>query len=106
MRIVVLFNLKPGVTRERYEGWAKATDIPTVKGLASIADFQVMRATGLLGSSAAPPYQYVELIDVADPDQFGRDVASEAMSRIAAEFQSIADVVFLTTEPLTVEEEG
>lgn len=106
MRIIALFNLKPGVTRERYESWARTTDIPTVTGLASIADFQVMRATGLLGSSAAPPYQYVELIDVADPDQFGRDVASEEMSRISAEFQSIADVVFLITEPVTGEGEG
>ncbi len=106
MRIVALFNLKPGVTRERYESWARTTDIPTVNALASVADFQVMRATGLLGSSAAPPYQYVELIDVADPDQFGRDVAGEEMSRIAAEFQSIADVAFITTEPLTVEGQG
>ena len=100
MRLVALFNLKPGVSVERYERWARTTDMPTVKGLASIRDFQVLRATGLLGSAAAPPYQYLEIIDVADPDQFGRDVAGETMQAIAAEFQDMAEVVFLTTEPL------
>ena len=100
MRIVALFNLKPGVERERYERWARTTDMPTVKALGSIADFQVLRATGLLGSDAAPPYQYLEIIDVADPDQFGRDVATEAMTRVAQAFQDLADVTFMLTEPL------
>ena len=32
-KIVALFNLKPGVSVEDYEAWAKAKDIPTVNGL-------------------------------------------------------------------------
>ncbi len=100
MRIVALFNLKPGVERGRYERWARTTDVPTVKALASIADFQVLRTTGLLGSSAPAPYQYLEIIDIADPDQFGRDVATETMTRVAQEFQDLADVTFMITEPL------
>lgn len=100
MRLVALFNLKSGVSVEHYERWARTTDMPTVRALSSIADFQVLRATGLLGSQDPPPYQYMEIIDVADTDQFGRDVAGEAMQAVAAEFQAMADVVFLTTEPL------
>ncbi len=100
MRVVALFNLKPGVTRERYEAWARTTDAPTVKNLASITDFQVLRVTGQLGSAEPSPYQYLEVIDIADMDQFGRDVAGEAMVRVAHEFQQLADVTFLTTEPL------
>ena len=104
MRIVALFNLKPGVERERYERWARTTDMPTVKALASIADFQVLRTTGLLGSEAPAPYQYLEIIDVADPEQFGRDVATEAMTRVAQAFQELADVSFMLTEPVAAEE--
>ena len=100
MRIVALFNLKPGVERERYERWARTTDMPTVKALASIADFQVLRTTGLLGSDAPAPYQYLEIIDVADPEQFGRDVTTEAMTRVALAFQDLAEVTFMVTEPL------
>jgi hypothetical protein len=100
MRVVALFNLKPGVTRERYETWAQTTDAPAVKNLASVADFQILRATGQLGSTAPAPYQYLEIIDIADMDQFGRDAAGETMVRVAQAFQQLADVIFLTTEPL------
>ena len=100
MRIVALFNLKSGITPERYETWARETDIPTVRALGSIKGFDVRRVTGLLGAETRAPYAYVEIIDVADMEAFGRDVAGEAMQRIAAEFQAIAEVVFLTTEPL------
>jgi hypothetical protein len=101
MRLIALFNLKPGVAIEDYEAWARATDIPTVKTLKSVADFQVIKTTGVMGSDATPPYQYIEIIDVLDADQFGQDVGTVAMQKIAAEFQALADVVFLTTEPLT-----
>jgi hypothetical protein len=98
MRIVVLFNLKPGVDVAEYEAWAAGRDAPTVRALPSIAGFDVAAMTGLLMGEGKPPFQYVEVIDVADMDQFGRDVATEEMGRIAAEFQSFADnPVFVTT---------
>lgn len=97
-RIIALFNLKPGVDPAAYEAWARETDLPTVRGLGSIAGFQVLRATGVLGSEAAPPYAYVEIIDVADMARFGADVATERMQAVASAFQAMADVTFLTTE--------
>ena len=101
-RLIALFNLKPGVTVETYEAWATSVDLPTVRGLESIEAFTVHRATGLLGGAGRPPYAYVEIIDVADMARFGEDVAGEAMTAIAAAFQAMADVVFLTTEPVEI----
>lgn len=102
MRIVVLFNLKPGVDAGAYEAWAKATDIPVVNGLASVENFTVFAATGLLGSDAAPPYRYLEIVDVGDMDGFGRDVAGETMQRVAAEFRAFADdPVFIATRAVS-----
>ena len=101
MRIVVLFNLLPGIDPDVYERWARDTDIPGVRALGSVADFQVYRATGLLGSDAAPPYRYVEIIDVPDMAGFGADLADEAVQRVAAEFQRFADnPLFVITEAL------
>ncbi|MDT7836968.1 hypothetical protein [Aquabacterium sp. OR-4] len=97
-RIVVLFNLKPGRVLADYEAWARHTDLPTVNALGSMQRFELFKATGLLGSDAAPPYQYIEVLDIADMDRFGVDVASDAMKQIAAEFQAWADPVFITTE--------
>lgn len=101
-RIVALFNLKPGVTAADYEAWARKTDIPTVNGLKSIEKFEVFRASGLLGSSARPPYAYIEVIDVADMGRFGEDAASATMQRVAAEFQAMTDdLSFILTEKLS-----
>ena len=46
--IIVLFNLKAGVTPESYEAWAKSTDLPIVRGLKSIGSFDVYKTKGLL----------------------------------------------------------
>lgn len=89
--IVVLFNLKAGVSPADYEAWAKSTDIPIVRKLPSIGSFDVYRTSGVLGSDAAAPYQYVEVIQVADMGQFGADVGSATMQRVAGEFQNLAD---------------
>lgn len=101
MLIVVLFNLKQGASHQDYEDWARATDIPTVKALASVSDFSVLRTTGLLGTDARAPYQYVELLEVADMELLGTDIVSETMQRVAAEFQAFADnPAFMFTEAI------
>ncbi|HEY5757674.1 MAG TPA: hypothetical protein VIU34_17720 [Steroidobacter sp.] len=101
MRIVVLFNLKPGTDVAAYEKWARTADIPGVRALCSVADFQVYRATGLLGTEAKPPYSYIEVIDVPDMNAFGADVGSEAVQKVAAQFQQFADnPQFILTQAL------
>ena len=100
-RIVVLFNLKDAGSAAAYEDWARSTDLPTVNGLDSVAGFTVHRATGLLGTDAAPPYQYVEIIDVEDMELFGKEVATETMRKVAGEFQAFAESpVFILTDAL------
>lgn len=100
MRIVVLFNLKPGVDPAAYEEWARTTDIPGVRALKSCTDFQVYRTTGLLGGGVAP-YQYIETIDITGMDAFMADIVSDAVQKVAAEFQKFADEPqFILTEAL------
>nr|WP_010130710.1 hypothetical protein [Microbulbifer agarilyticus] len=99
--IVVLFNLKPGVNPSDYEQWANTTDLPTVRDLASVNQFSVLRTTGLLGVDAPAPYQYVELLEVNSMEKLGADVSSETMRRVAAEFQQFADnPQFILTESI------
>ena len=101
-RIVVLFNLKPGVDVSEYEEWARSTDLPTVSDLPSVDGFTVHKAAGLLGKEDASPYAYIEIIDVNDMATFGADVATETMRKVAGEFQSFADApLFILTDPLT-----
>lgn len=99
--IVVLFNLKEGVNPADYEQWARSTDLPTVNQLPSVAKFEVLKTTGLLGSDEAAPFEYVELLNVADMEQLGTDISTETMQSISAEFQALADnPIFITTDSL------
>ena len=84
-RIFVLFNLKPGVEKAAYEAWARTTDVPLVRKLPSIASFDVFEVMGLFASDAKPPYEYVEVVDVKDMDQFGHDIALEPPELAVAE---------------------
>jgi len=100
MRIVVLFNLKQGVEPGDYEAWARTTDIPGVRGLASVNDFQVYRTAGTLGGGVAP-YAYIETIDITGMEAFMSDVTSDAVQKVAAQFQNFADnPQFILTEAL------
>jgi hypothetical protein len=99
--LVVLFNLRAGASADAYEAWARSTDIPTVRGLKSNAGFDVFKTLSVRGSDKAPPYQYVELISIADMDQFGADVATDTMKKVAGEFREFADApMFIVAEKL------
>ncbi|PZN93747.1 MAG: REDY-like protein HapK [Alphaproteobacteria bacterium] len=99
MRIIALFNLKPDVAIADYESWAAKSDMPGVRSLVSVKDFNVYRTTGLLFADGAPPYQYVEILDITHMDEFQKDCASDLVSQLGAELANFADnAVFMTTE--------
>lgn len=101
MRIICLFNLKPGVDPTAYEAWARGSDMPAVNALGSVTSFTVHKATGLFGSDAKPPYDYVEVIDIAGIDGFVTDVTTPEFQAMAAPFQDFADnPQFILTEDL------
>lgn len=101
MRIIVIFNLKKGVSAADYENWAKTADIPGVNRLGSVDRFTVHKATGLFGSEDASPYQYVEILDINGMDAFVADISTEEFQAVAAPFQEFADnPQFILTEDL------
>lgn len=89
--LIVLFRLKPGADRAAYENWARQTDLPIVRNLSSVASFDLYRTRGLFGSGEPAPYEYVEVIRIADLDRFGGEVGSETMQKVAGEFRGFAD---------------
>ena len=72
--MIVLANLKDGVDPEDYERWILESYAPAVRDLPSVEDWRDYRVSGLLGSDAAPPYQYVVTLEVNDMEQLGRDM--------------------------------
>ncbi len=101
MRIIVLFNLKPGVDPEAYEDWARSTDMPSVRALPSVTHFRVYRTAGLFGLDQPAPYHYAEIIDITGLDAFTADVSTAAVQKVAQKFQQFADnPQFILTEEL------
>lgn len=99
MRIIVLFNLKESADVAAYERWAKEIDAPGVDALGSVEKFTVHRATGLFGSDAPSPYQYIEVIDIKGMDEFVGDIMTDAFQAAAAPFRDFAeDPQFILTE--------
>ena len=90
--LIVLFNLRPGVTEADYEAFARDLDVPTVKGLRSVSEFRVFRLDGVMGTENAAPYRYVEVIDFESMDALEADMgATPAMAEIQAKFGELAD---------------
>jgi hypothetical protein len=96
--MIVLVDLKEGVNPEDYERWVLESYAPAVRELPSVEDWRDYRATGLLGSDAAPPYRYVVTLDIRDLDQLGRDVASEGMQALLSELHDLAEITQIMAE--------
>ena len=96
--MIVLANLKDGVDPEDYERWILESYAPAVRDLPSVEDWRDYRVSGLLGSDAAPPYQYVVTLEVNDMEQLGRDMAGEEMQRLLSELHRFAEVTQLMSE--------
>ena len=100
--IIVLFNLKKGISQTDYESWAQSTDLPIVRDLSSVESYQIFKSSGLLGSDSPSPIDYIEMISINDRDQFNVDISSEIMTKIAMQFQAFADdPKFIVTSALT-----
>lgn len=100
-KIVVLFNLKQGVSCSDYERWARTSDLPTVKKLSSVDDFELLKSGSMLGTDKAPPFEYVEIISVNNMHTFGQEVATDIMQKIAKEFQGFAESpMFILTDTI------
>jgi DNA-binding Lrp family transcriptional regulator len=96
--MIVLVKLKEGVDPEDYERWILDSYAPAVRDLPSVEDWRDYRVSGLLGSDASPPYQYVVTLDVKDLDQLGRDMTGEEMQKLFSELHDLADITQITAE--------
>jgi len=99
--LIVLFNLKANKNHADYEAWAHANDLPSVNSLKSVDSCKILRSNGLMGSGAAAPFQYIEVIEINSEDGFLGDFDGPIMQKISAQFREFADSpVFIMTKAL------
>ena len=96
--LVVLVDLRPGVEPEEYEAFIRDRYAPVARSLPSIEEWCGYRATGLLASDAAPPRQYVVVVEIQGMDAFYRDVRDERMQALLVELHRYAELTQVLAE--------
>jgi hypothetical protein len=99
-RVIVFTKLNDGVDAAQYEKWVRTVDYPVARRQEPILSYEVYRANQrLLADSSESPYDYVEVIDVADVEKYLEAAGSEDMQSMLAEWgEHIAEFVAITTD--------
>ena len=74
-RVFFLNTLREGVEHEDYERWVREVDYPLARSLPTIRSYIVTRLDGHLQEEGKPPYDYLEVIDITDLDEYRASLA-------------------------------
>ncbi len=87
MPIVLWYSkLQPGVTPEVYEKWVREVDYVGAKEIESLISYRVHRVIGPYIGEAPFDYDYIEIAEITDMDDYLRDLEQHpAAQRIVAE---------------------
>ena len=92
VNLILLYNLKPGVSEADFETWVRTQDQPTMRGLKSVSDFRTYRSTALMMGEGKPSHQYIETFAINDLNAFGTtDMARAEVQKIVGAFTGFAD---------------
>lgn len=89
--LIVLFNLKEGVSEEKYQKYAVEIDSPTIKRQPSNLGFKILKGLNLFKSKAASPYQYIEVMNISSFDELAADLQKGEVKEMLRQFSAFAD---------------
>lgn len=81
-----LTRLKPGVNSKDYERWVHQFDYPTARKMKSIKSYKVHRINGAFDGEKK--YDYIEVVEITDLDNYGRDLGSPEGKKLLAEWSN------------------
>lgn len=91
-QIIILYNLKPDVTPEKFEEWVRSVDQPNMRGLARVSRFRTFRTESHLMGEGKPSIQYVEVFDITDLEGFtGQDMPSDIVQMVLGAFMGLVE---------------
>ncbi len=91
-KLFLHYTLKPGVTKDAYESWTRATDYPVMRGLKRVSSFTVNRVRGLLLGEGAVGIDYIEVFDIPDLDGFiAEDMGAAVVQSVMQQFMDYVD---------------
>ena len=90
--LMLIYKLKPGVSRSDFEQWVRTTDYPAMRGLKRVKSFTTFRATGLLMGEGSPSMDYIEVFEIPDFAGFTtEDMGGAIVQNIMGQFMGFAE---------------
>ena len=91
-KLILLYSLKPDVTKADFETWVRETDQPAMRGLERVQSFDTYAAKSLLMGEGAPSVDYVEIFNIPDMAGFtSEDMPGETVQSIMGQFMGFVD---------------
>jgi hypothetical protein len=99
-RIFIFTKLSPGLSQADYEKWLEEVDYPAARAQDAILSYEVFRAERrLMADSDESPWEYVEVIDVTDMDEYFASADNEAMAAMLVDWnKNIGEFVAISTD--------
>ena len=87
MKAFTLFNLKSNITSDEYRRWSLEQVHPRMLKMPSVLAFRDYQVGSTMGGGQSQ-YQFVEEIEITNPEEFERDNAQGDGAALAEEWQS------------------
>jgi hypothetical protein len=91
--IVFLHTLKPGVDIAEYERWVRDVDYPLTRRQPGVRRYMVTRPLAPTEGAAPVSHQYLEVIEVEDPDAYQRNLQESTDEEFKAMIAEWGDFV-------------
>src|SRR5438105_15062192 len=69
-RVFFLNRLHDGADPAEYEAWIRRVDYPVARAQEAISSYTVTRIEGTLSGEGESPYDYLEVIEIRDLDEY------------------------------------
>jgi hypothetical protein len=100
-RVFFLNRLHEGANRDEYEAWIRRVDYPVARAQGAIRSYTVTRIDGTLTGEGESPYDYLEVIEITDLEEYralGQMPEFEQLLREWSEF--VAETVMIHGEEI------
>lgn len=100
-RVFFLNKLHPHADPAEYEAWIRRVDYPVARAQEPILSYVVTRIDGTLSGEGSSPYDYLEVIEISDLEEYRALGAKPEFQQLLAEWsQYVAEAVMVQGETI------
>ena len=98
MRCFVTFRLRPEVSFEAYESWFREVNVPAIRKMTTVGQYQVWRVGGAAEGDA--PFEVLEEMEITNRASFEQELESvpEVVAMLEQWYARVADPVIVYAE--------